>query len=197
MNRICSETIFVTTEHDATHGIGVNKKGQVLSINAVEQTDIPYILSMLNHTPLSLKFCEPHDPRVADIAYTKGLYNDELGAITSENSMFKSRRTTSSSAISLISGLFFVCPPAPLAQQRPVFVAPILVARTPQSSRLGDLSIWFAKSISVNRSIQGMDSHCPTILPLFVCPSTVLLSPSDLSFCQRVHLRAVYLASDT
>jgi clathrin heavy chain len=37
MNRISSETIFVMAEHEATNGIiGVNKKGQVLSVNVDE-----------------------------------------------------------------------------------------------------------------------------------------------------------------
>src|SRR5262245_58225181 len=48
MNRISGETIFVTAEHEATNGIiGVNKKGQVLSVNVDEQTIIPYILTTL------------------------------------------------------------------------------------------------------------------------------------------------------
>lgn len=51
MNRISGETIFVTTEYEATDGIiGVNKKGQVLSVNSDEQTIIPYILTALNNT---------------------------------------------------------------------------------------------------------------------------------------------------
>jgi len=51
MNRISEETssIFVTADHDATNGIiGVNKKGQVLSVNVDEQTIIPYILTTQN-----------------------------------------------------------------------------------------------------------------------------------------------------
>jgi clathrin heavy chain len=50
MNRISRETIFVTAEHEATNGIiGVNKKGQVLSVSVDEQTIIPYILKTLNN----------------------------------------------------------------------------------------------------------------------------------------------------
>src|ERR1700742_3135571 len=56
MNRISGETIFVTAEHEATGGIiGVNKKGQVLSVSVDEQTVIPYILSVLNNTELAFK----------------------------------------------------------------------------------------------------------------------------------------------
>jgi clathrin heavy chain len=56
MNRISGETIFVTAEHEATNGIiGVNKKGQVLSVNVDEQTIIPYILTIINNTELAFK----------------------------------------------------------------------------------------------------------------------------------------------
>ncbi|KAF5329324.1 hypothetical protein D9619_008912 [Psilocybe cf. subviscida] len=41
------------------------------------------------YDPLVGKFCEARDPRLAYIAYTKGLCNDELIAITNKNSMFK------------------------------------------------------------------------------------------------------------
>jgi clathrin heavy chain len=56
MNHISGETIFVTAEHEATNGIiGVNKKGQVLSISVDEQTIIPYILKTLNNNELAFK----------------------------------------------------------------------------------------------------------------------------------------------
>ncbi|KIM71904.1 hypothetical protein PILCRDRAFT_16608, partial [Piloderma croceum F 1598] len=56
MNRISGETIFVTAEHEATNSIiGVNKKGQVLSVNVNGQTIIPYILTTLNTTELAFK----------------------------------------------------------------------------------------------------------------------------------------------
>lgn len=56
MNRISGETIFVTAEHKATHGIiGVNKKGQVLSVSVNEQTIVPYIRTTLQNTELAHK----------------------------------------------------------------------------------------------------------------------------------------------
>ncbi|KAG5640935.1 hypothetical protein DXG03_006606, partial [Asterophora parasitica] len=56
MNHISGKTIFVTVEHEVTNGIiGINKKGQVLSINMDEQTIIPYILTMLNNRELAFK----------------------------------------------------------------------------------------------------------------------------------------------
>lgn len=70
MNRISGETIFVTAEHEATNGIiGVNKKGQVLSVNVDEQTIVPYILSVLNNTELAFKMASRADLPGADDLY--------------------------------------------------------------------------------------------------------------------------------
>lgn len=44
MNRISGETIFTTAEFEAQNGIiGVNRKGQVLSVAVDEQTLVPYV----------------------------------------------------------------------------------------------------------------------------------------------------------
>ena len=72
MNRISGETIFVTAEHEATDGIiGVNKKGQVLSVNIDEQTIIPYILTTLNNTELAFKLASRANLPGADDLYVK------------------------------------------------------------------------------------------------------------------------------
>lgn len=72
MNRISGETIFVTAEHDTTHGIiGINKKGQVLSVNVDEQTIIPYILTTLNNTELAFKLASRANLPGADDLYVK------------------------------------------------------------------------------------------------------------------------------
>lgn len=72
MNRISGETIFVTAEHEATNGIiGVNKKGQVLSVNVDEQTIIPYILKTLNNTELAFKLASRGNLPGADDLYVK------------------------------------------------------------------------------------------------------------------------------
>jgi clathrin heavy chain len=56
MNRISGETIFVTTEHEATNGIlCINRKGQVLSVNVDEQNLVPYILTTLNNKELAFE----------------------------------------------------------------------------------------------------------------------------------------------
>jgi hypothetical protein len=72
MNRISGDTIFVTAEHEATNGIiGVNKKGQVLSVSIDEQTIIPYILSTLNNTELAFKLASRANLPGADDLYIK------------------------------------------------------------------------------------------------------------------------------
>jgi clathrin heavy chain len=44
MNRISGETIFTTAEYEQSHGIiGVNRKGQVLSVSVDEDTIVSYI----------------------------------------------------------------------------------------------------------------------------------------------------------
>jgi clathrin heavy chain len=46
MNRISGDTIFATAEYELTGGIiGVNKKGQVLSVSLDEGNVVPYIMS--------------------------------------------------------------------------------------------------------------------------------------------------------
>uniref|UniRef100_A0A4D5R957 Clathrin heavy chain n=2 Tax=Scolopendra TaxID=41364 RepID=A0A4D5R957_SCOVI len=56
MNRISSDTIFVTAAHEATSGIiGVNRKGQVLSVSVDEENIIAYINSVLQNPDLALR----------------------------------------------------------------------------------------------------------------------------------------------
>ena len=56
MNRISGDTIFVTAPHEATGGIiGVNRKGQVLSVTVEEENIIPYINSVLQNPDLALR----------------------------------------------------------------------------------------------------------------------------------------------
>ncbi|KAF9078161.1 hypothetical protein BDP27DRAFT_1253219 [Rhodocollybia butyracea] len=72
MNRISGETIFVTAEHEATNGIiGVNKKGQVLSVNVDDQTIVPYTLTTLNNTELAFKLASRANLPGADDLYIK------------------------------------------------------------------------------------------------------------------------------
>ena len=72
MNRISGETIFVTAELEATSGvIGVNKRGQVLSINVGGQTMVPYTLNVLNNTGLAVKLASSANLPGADDRYVQ------------------------------------------------------------------------------------------------------------------------------
>lgn len=72
MNRISGETIFVTCEHEATSGIiGVNRKGQVLSVSVDDETVIPYILKTLNNTDLAIKLASRANLPGADDLYQR------------------------------------------------------------------------------------------------------------------------------
>ncbi|KAG0693720.1 clathrin terminal domain complexed with Pitstop 1 [Suillus ampliporus] len=70
MNCISDTTIFVTAEHEAMNGIiGVNEKGQVLSVSINEQTIIPYILTNLGNTELASKLASRANLPGADDVY--------------------------------------------------------------------------------------------------------------------------------
>ena len=72
MNRISGETIFVTTEHEATSGIlCINRKGQVLGVSVDDQTLVPYILATLNNTELAFKLASRGNLPGADDLYIK------------------------------------------------------------------------------------------------------------------------------
>ncbi|ORX61465.1 clathrin heavy chain [Hesseltinella vesiculosa] len=56
MNRISNESIFITTEYQATSGLlGINKHGQVLSVSIDQNTIVPFILESLNNTELAIR----------------------------------------------------------------------------------------------------------------------------------------------
>ncbi|XP_033627674.1 clathrin heavy chain 1 [Asterias rubens] len=56
MNRISAETIFVTAPHEASSGIiGVNRKGQVLSVSVDEENIVTYITNTLQNPDLALR----------------------------------------------------------------------------------------------------------------------------------------------
>jgi clathrin heavy chain len=55
MNRISSDTIFVTAPYEATGGlIGVNRKGQVLTVSVDDEKLVPYVTGKLNNPQLAL-----------------------------------------------------------------------------------------------------------------------------------------------
>ncbi|KAF0366022.1 Clathrin heavy chain [Gigaspora margarita] len=72
MNRISGETIFVTAEHEATSGIiGVNRKGQVLSVCVDDNNIIPYIMTTLNNPDLAVRIATRCNLPGAEELYVK------------------------------------------------------------------------------------------------------------------------------
>ncbi|XP_064619200.1 clathrin heavy chain 1 isoform X2 [Lineus longissimus] len=73
MNRISGDTIFVTAPHDATSGIiGVNRKGQVLSVCVEEDNIIQYITNTLQNSDLALRMASRNNlPGAEDLFVRK------------------------------------------------------------------------------------------------------------------------------
>ena len=70
MNRISSETIFTTAADSESAGvIGVNRKGQVLSVTVDDQKIIPYLLQNPANGSLALKLASRADLAGADSLY--------------------------------------------------------------------------------------------------------------------------------
>ncbi|KAI8057181.1 hypothetical protein BDF22DRAFT_669946 [Syncephalis plumigaleata] len=70
MNRISGDTVFITAELEATSGlIGVNRKGQVLSVSVDEENIVPYIIQTLQNTDLALRFASRNGLPGADDLY--------------------------------------------------------------------------------------------------------------------------------
>ncbi|KAI9890023.1 MAG: hypothetical protein M1814_004539 [Vezdaea aestivalis] len=72
MNRISSETIFVTAPDSASEGIvGVNRKGQVLSVSVDEANIINYLLTNPANTDLAVKLASRAGLPGADKLYSQ------------------------------------------------------------------------------------------------------------------------------
>lgn len=73
MNRISGDTIFVTAPHDTTSGIiGVNRKGQVLSVSVEEDNIIQYITNTLQNPDLALRMASRNNlPGAEDLFVRK------------------------------------------------------------------------------------------------------------------------------
>eukprot|EP00735_Rhodelphis_limneticus_P001188 TRINITY_DN1175_c0_g1::TRINITY_DN1175_c0_g1_i1::g.17251::m.17251 TRINITY_DN1175_c0_g1::TRINITY_DN1175_c0_g1_i1::g.17251 ORF type:complete len:1683 (-),score=736.73,sp/P49951/CLH1_BOVIN/59.31/0.0,Clathrin/PF00637.15/1.2e+02,Clathrin/PF00637.15/8.9e-19,Clathrin/PF00637.15/3.4e-18,Clathrin/PF00637.15/2.2e-29,Clathrin/PF00637.15/1.7e-30,Clathrin/PF00637.15/6.4e-29,Clathrin/PF00637.15/3.3e-25,Clathrin/PF00637.15/3.4e-31,Clathrin_propel/PF01394.15/0.011,Clathrin_propel/PF01394.15/2,Clathrin_propel/PF0 len=85
MNRISSETIFVSCPHDPTGGIiGVNRKGQVLVVTVDEANIVPYICNQLKNLELATKLAARNNlpgaeqllARQFDSLFQQGRYKD-------------------------------------------------------------------------------------------------------------------------
>jgi len=73
MNRISGDTIFVTAPHDLSSGIiGVNRKGQVLSVSVEEDNIIQYITTTLQNPDLALRIASRNNlPGAEDLFVRK------------------------------------------------------------------------------------------------------------------------------
>jgi clathrin heavy chain len=79
MNRISSETIFITAPDSASEGVvGVNRKGQVLAVSVDEATIIPYLLQNPGNTQLAVKLASRAGLPGADNLYA-GQFEQLLG----------------------------------------------------------------------------------------------------------------------
>ncbi|XP_075584881.1 clathrin heavy chain [Dermatophagoides farinae] len=76
MNRISADTIFVTAPYEPTSGIiGVNRKGQVLSVSIDENNLIPYINNTLQNSELALRISSRNNLAGADDLFIKKFNN--------------------------------------------------------------------------------------------------------------------------
>ena len=72
MNRISSETIFITASDSQSEGlVGVNRKGQVLSVSVDEATVIPYLLQNPANSGLAVKLASRAGLPGADNLYAQ------------------------------------------------------------------------------------------------------------------------------
>ncbi|XP_053209448.1 clathrin heavy chain 1-like [Panonychus citri] len=92
MNRISGETIFVTAPYEPTSGIiGVNRKGQVLSVCVDEDSIIPYITTTLANPDLALRIAARNNLpgaeelfiRKFNTLFTNGQYTEAAKAAAS------------------------------------------------------------------------------------------------------------------
>ncbi|CAG7723760.1 unnamed protein product [Allacma fusca] len=89
MNRISSDTIFVTAPHEPTGGIlGVNRKGQVLSVTIDEDTIVSYIVNNLSNQDLALR-----------VAFRNNLSGAEDLFIRKFNALFQNAQYTEAAKV--------------------------------------------------------------------------------------------------
>jgi clathrin heavy chain len=97
MNRISAETIFVTAAHEQTNGIiGVNRKGQVLSVSIDEENIINYINANLQNPDMALRFAVRNNLGGADelfvrkfnTSFSNGQYSEAAKVYTTTKNNF-------------------------------------------------------------------------------------------------------------
>lgn len=76
MNRISGEAVFTSAPYESMSGIvAINRKGQVLSVAADENTLVPYTLNTLNNTQLAFKLASRGNLPGADDLYLQQFQN--------------------------------------------------------------------------------------------------------------------------
>ena len=79
-NRISADTIFVTSPHEPSGGIiGINRKGQVLSVSVDEDNIVSYLSSSLNQPELAFRFASRNNLSGADDLFVRR-FNDLFNA---------------------------------------------------------------------------------------------------------------------
>nr|CAG4635257.1 EOG090X0064 [Artemia franciscana] len=109
MNRISSETIFVTAQHEGSSGIiGVNRKGQVLSVTVDEDNIVPYVTNVLNNTDLALRIAVRNNlPGAEELIVRKfnNLYaSGQYAEAAKQASSFPNADDNTNSSVALIDG---------------------------------------------------------------------------------------------
>eukprot|EP00111_Clytia_hemisphaerica_P010235 TCONS_00029917-protein len=78
-NRISGETIFVTASYEPTEGIiGVNRKGQVLSVSVDEDKMVPFLIQVKQNGELARKLAERCNLPGADNLFVQA-FNEKFG----------------------------------------------------------------------------------------------------------------------
>uniref|UniRef100_A0A5F9CWS3 Clathrin heavy chain n=1 Tax=Oryctolagus cuniculus TaxID=9986 RepID=A0A5F9CWS3_RABIT len=92
MNRISADTIFVTAPHEPTSGIiGVNKKGQVLSVCVEEENIVNYATSVLQNPDLGLRLAVR-----SNLAGAEELFVRKFSALFAQGSYAEAARVAAS-----------------------------------------------------------------------------------------------------
>ncbi|KAK4985810.1 Clathrin heavy chain [Elasticomyces elasticus] len=93
MNRISSETIFVTTADQESSGIiGVNRKGQVLFVSVDENTIIPYLLQNPENAQLAYKLASR-----AGLPGANNLYQQQFDQLLQSGQYAEAAKTAANS----------------------------------------------------------------------------------------------------
>lgn len=93
MNRISNETIFITAPHDKISGIlGVNRKGQVLSVGVDENNIIPYLLQNPANSGLAVKLASR-----GGLAGADDLYSNQFNQLYQQGKYVEAARVAANS----------------------------------------------------------------------------------------------------